>query len=263
MTSIYLSSIPSTQRGGYTQLSSLKWVKHVRKQFSSSSCGQPSAVAELVKPQFTGQNAFPKGTVGRGTRGSAHKVTVNGQDFLGSRASHEPRATGPSVCCSQHTTLKHETQGGGAMRHGKGQRDRLRSSERKGCGNVLEAKNATVRAWLAHLKNGSEPRTYHGSIFGIQKVLQIMPLSERPTKPPTECPSWSAQLMWQITRNTIHQCPFESDIIDMLKFPLASTGECFGVVRRFQPFKDGTLERARLHAVTQPSVTLSGWIYLL
>lgn len=43
-----------------------------------------------------------------------------------------------------------------------------------------------------------------------------------------------------------------TDIIDMLTFPLASTGERFGVVRRFQPFMDGALERARLHAVRQP-----------
>ncbi|KAF3691221.1 Protein sel-1 -like protein 3 Suppressor of lin-12-like protein 3 [Channa argus] len=44
------------------------------------------------------------------------------------------------------------------------------------------------------------------------------------------------------------------DIIDMLKFPLASTGERFGAVRRFQPFIDETLESARLHAVAQPSL---------
>lgn len=40
--------------------------------------------------------------------------------------------------------------------------------------------------------------------------------------------------------------------IDMLKFPLASTGERFGVVRRFQPFIDKDLERERRRAVTQP-----------
>ncbi|TKS74871.1 Protein sel-1 -like protein 3 [Collichthys lucidus] len=51
--------------------------------------------------------------------------------------------------------------------------------------------------------------------------------------------------------------------INMLEFPLASSGERFGVVRRFQPFIDRSLERARCHAVTQPSVTLSVWIYLL
>ncbi|XP_071343140.1 protein sel-1 homolog 3 [Trachinotus anak] len=127
--------------------------------------------------------------------------------------------------------------------------------------NDLEAENVTVRAWLCHLKDGRGPGTYHGSMLRIYKELQVPPLSERPAKPPTECPSWSAHLMWQVTRNRINQCPHESDITDVLKFPLASTGEHFGVVRRFQPFMDGGLERVRLHAVTQPSVTLSVWIY--
>ncbi|XP_039985010.1 protein sel-1 homolog 3 isoform X2 [Xiphias gladius] len=129
--------------------------------------------------------------------------------------------------------------------------------------NVLEAENVTVRAWLDHLKDGSEPGTYHDSTVRIYKVLQITPLPVRPTKPPTECPLWSAQLIWQMTRNKISQCPHESDVIDVLKFPLANTGEHFGVVRRFQPFINRALERVRLHAVTQPSVTLSVWIYLL
>lgn len=43
-----------------------------------------------------------------------------------------------------------------------------------------------------------------------------------------------------------------ADATDMISFPLASTGERFGVVRRFRPFIDGALESARLHAVTQP-----------
>ncbi|XP_059197524.1 protein sel-1 homolog 3 [Centropristis striata] len=129
--------------------------------------------------------------------------------------------------------------------------------------HVLDAQNGTVRAWLDHLNDGREHGTYHGSMLRVYKVLQIEPLSARPTKPPTECPSWSAQLMWQITKDRIRQCPHESDVIDMLKFPLASPGEHFGVVRRFQPFIDRALERARLHAVTQPSATLSVWIYLL
>ncbi|KAM9384073.1 protein sel-1 homolog 3 isoform 2-T2 [Pholidichthys leucotaenia] len=129
--------------------------------------------------------------------------------------------------------------------------------------NILNPQNVTVRAWLGNFKNGSEHNSYCGSMLRIYKVLEITPLSERPSKPPTGCPSWSAQLMWQMSRNRIHLCPLESDVIDMLKFPLASTGERFGVVRRFQPFIDRALETARLHAVTQPSVTLSVWIYLL
>lgn len=75
---------------------------------------------------------------------------------------------------------------------------------------VVEAESVTVRARLDHLKDGSEPRTHHGSTLKIHKVLQTMPLLERPTKPPTECPSWFAQLIWQTTRDGISQCPHES-----------------------------------------------------
>lgn len=76
--------------------------------------------------------------------------------------------------------------------------------------NVLEAKNATVRAWLNNFKYGSKPGTSHGSILRIYKVLWITALLERPNKPPTECPSWSALLLWQLMINRIHQCPHES-----------------------------------------------------
>ncbi|KAG7228882.1 hypothetical protein INR49_008660 [Caranx melampygus] len=129
--------------------------------------------------------------------------------------------------------------------------------------NDLEAENVEIRAWLQHLKDSREPNTYHDAMLRIYKVLQLTPHSQRPIRPPTECPSWSAHLMCQVTRDRISQCPHESDIIDVLKFPMAITGEHFGVVRRFQPFVDGTLERVRLQAVTQPSVTLSVWMYLL
>lgn len=74
--------------------------------------------------------------------------------------------------------------------------------------NILITQNVTVRAWLDYFTNGSELGSYYSSVRRIYKLLKIMPLSERPTKPPTGCPSWSAQLMWQMTR--IHQCPHES-----------------------------------------------------
>uniref|UniRef100_A0A3Q4AT08 Uncharacterized protein n=1 Tax=Mola mola TaxID=94237 RepID=A0A3Q4AT08_MOLML len=124
---------------------------------------------------------------------------------------------------------------------------------------LLDTHNVTVGAWLHHLDDGRGP----GTMLRIHKVLRTTAASERPAEPSKVCPSWSAQLTWQTSGNRIHQCPHESDTIDMLTFPLASTGEHFGVVRRFQPFIDRTLERTRLQAVTKPRVTLSVWIYLL
>lgn len=78
--------------------------------------------------------------------------------------------------------------------------------------NILDTQNVTVRGWLGSFKNGSELSTYHSSMLRIYKALQIIPPSERPSKPPTGCPSWSAQLMWQMTSHRIHQCPHESGL---------------------------------------------------
>uniref|UniRef100_UPI0037E8532C protein sel-1 homolog 3 isoform X2 n=1 Tax=Semicossyphus pulcher TaxID=241346 RepID=UPI0037E8532C len=129
--------------------------------------------------------------------------------------------------------------------------------------HVMDAQNVTVRAFLHHLNDASKPGVHKVSILGLYKVLQVKPLSERPAKPPTACPSWSAHLMWQMRRNRTRQCAHESGIIDVLTFPMASSGEHFGLVRRLQPFIDRSLERARHRAVSRPSVTLSVWIYLL
>ncbi|KAF7646548.1 hypothetical protein LDENG_00185840 [Lucifuga dentata] len=76
--------------------------------------------------------------------------------------------------------------------------------------HVLEVQNMTVCTWLKHLDNGNEPGTDHDSIVRIFKALQITPPSDRPTKPPTACPSWSAELIWKMTRSRIYQCPHES-----------------------------------------------------
>ncbi|CAG5862185.1 unnamed protein product [Menidia menidia] len=120
-------------------------------------------------------------------------------------------------------------------------------------GNTLHTRNVTLRAWLDGGGTGEEIGTYRGSTWKICKELQV-------TLPPRDCPSWSAQLIQQ---TTIHQCPHETDAVDMLTFPFASTGEHFGVVRRFQPFVNRALETARLQAAARPSVTFSAWIYLL
>lgn len=67
-----------------------------------------------------------------------------------------------------------------------------------------------VRAWLQHLKDSREPGTYGDAMVRIYKVLQLTIRSQHLIRPPTECPSWSSHLMWQVTRDRISQCPHES-----------------------------------------------------
>ncbi|XP_072294196.1 protein sel-1 homolog 3 [Eucyclogobius newberryi] len=122
---------------------------------------------------------------------------------------------------------------------------------------VLEVLDLTLGAWIRH-KDVPE-----GGILEVSKQLQITPLSERPIKPPTECPSWPSQLMWRINTRRITRCRQEAAEMDLLDFPLASTGEGFGVVRRVPPVRDRDLERLRCRSVTKPRAALSMWIFLV
>lgn len=70
---------------------------------------------------------------------------------------------------------------------------------------VLEAGNVTLRAWLDHFHEGNRSSLHSGPVM-ISKQLQRTTLSERPTKPPTECPSWASHLMWQINTSRLSQC---------------------------------------------------------
>ncbi|KAM6963074.1 protein sel-1 homolog 3 [Aplochiton taeniatus] len=130
--------------------------------------------------------------------------------------------------------------------------------------HFLEAQEVLLRAWLSHLDDCSETGThYNSSLARTWKVLRTLPASERPARPSTACPSWSAELTWLLTRDRVHQCPHEPDTVDMLTFPFVSTGERFGVVRKLQPFLNRDLERARLQTVNHTRNILSVWVYLL
>ncbi|XP_067086227.1 protein sel-1 homolog 3 isoform X4 [Osmerus mordax] len=101
------------------------------------------------------------------------------------------------------------------------------------------------------------------SLERTSRELPVLPPSDRLTMPHTRTPSWGAELLWRLEEARHYQCPHESATVDMLKFPLASTGENFGVVRTFVPFSNRELERERLRAVERPRATVSVWVYLL
>uniref|UniRef100_A0A8C7T0L1 Uncharacterized protein n=1 Tax=Oncorhynchus mykiss TaxID=8022 RepID=A0A8C7T0L1_ONCMY len=135
---------------------------------------------------------------------------------------------------------------------------------------TLDVHNVMVRAWLDHLEQGKGDKghvnrtsTYNGSLVRTFKVLQAVLPSERPARLYPGCPSWMADLMWQLTRDRIRQCPHESDTVDILTFPMVSTGKSFGVIRKIHPFINRDLERDRVLTVEQPSITVSIWVFLV
>lgn len=80
---------------------------------------------------------------------------------------------------------------------------------------ILDARNVTVRAWLAHR---NESGTYYKSLWRICRVVQLESLSGQPATRSSVCLSWPAQLKWNVTRNTILHCPHESGQIINLTF---------------------------------------------
>lgn len=73
--------------------------------------------------------------------------------------------------------------------------------------SILDARNVTLRAWLDHR---NESGTYGESSWTICRVLQLKSSTRHPARGPGMCLSWSAQLKWNMTRNTILHCPHES-----------------------------------------------------
>ncbi|KAL2089522.1 hypothetical protein ACEWY4_014210 [Coilia grayii] len=132
-----------------------------------------------------------------------------------------------------------------------------------------DAREVIIRAWLAdidtHASESHHPRDgeYHGLLAHTLKLLRMVPLAQRPAQARTMCTSWGTELLWQLAEGRIQQCPYESDAVDMMEFPMVSTGEYYGVIRVFQPFVNRELETARYHNMEHPRMAISVWIYLL
>ncbi|XP_053499800.1 protein sel-1 homolog 3 [Ictalurus furcatus] len=134
---------------------------------------------------------------------------------------------------------------------------------------TVEAHDVTLRAWLVHL-DGAESNSshvgvgqYERSVVRLFKTLQMVPPSERPAKSPSGCIAWGAELTWNQTKDRIEKCSPESDIVRLLTFPFASTGEKYGIIRTFPDFANRELAIARLRALEKPRLTVSVWLYLL
>ncbi|KAG1936110.1 protein sel-1 [Pimephales promelas] len=127
----------------------------------------------------------------------------------------------------------------------------------------VSVSDVVLRAWMLHLDQeelgGNHTEGYDRSLARTSTFVRTLPTSQRPAYPQT----WGAWLMWQMTKDPERKCPHESETVDMLSFPFASTGERFGVIHTFSPFKNKDLERRRTLALKQPSAALSVWLYLL
>ncbi|XP_063166545.1 protein sel-1 homolog 3 [Candoia aspera] len=122
-------------------------------------------------------------------------------------------------------------------------------------------------AWITHkeamLLHSSQAESYWRAIARDYSFLDPVPPFQRPYKEHKVCLTWSMEHTWKLQANRVPRCPHENDIVEILNFPYASSGEATGIVKKFQKFKNRELEAVRKHHINYPSFTLLVWLYLL
>ncbi|KAG8453567.1 hypothetical protein GDO86_000266 [Hymenochirus boettgeri] len=132
--------------------------------------------------------------------------------------------------------------------------------------NSVEVYYTVVRAWVVH-SNVTNVKHNQTILYATAKtfaVLNTIPVLRRPYKDHQICVTWGFQQLRKKKENNMFICPYETDVVRMLDFPLASSSEHHGVLRTFHKFQNRELELRRQQQVNNNAkFTLSLWMYLL
>ncbi|XP_011749742.1 protein sel-1 homolog 3 isoform X1 [Macaca nemestrina] len=125
-----------------------------------------------------------------------------------------------------------------------------------------------VRAWITHKYSGGDwnVKWEENLLHAVAKnytLLQTIPPFERPFKDHQVCLEWNMGYIWNLQANRIPQCALENDVVALLGFPYASSGENTGIVKKFPRFQNRELEATRRQRMDYPVFTVSLWLYLL
>ncbi|XP_052265237.1 protein sel-1 homolog 3-like isoform X2 [Dreissena polymorpha] len=77
------------------------------------------------------------------------------------------------------------------------------------------------------------------------------------------CKSFSWILLFYSTSFKIPQCPVENEVVQLIQYPVALSGEAYGVYRKLEPYNNPDLEDKRRAQIMKPRFTVSVWLYLL
>ncbi|XP_040822192.1 protein sel-1 homolog 3 isoform X2 [Ochotona curzoniae] len=132
-----------------------------------------------------------------------------------------------------------------------------------------------LRAWITHTYGGGGGSSGGGDLnvkweadllHAVAKnytLLKAIPPFERPFKDHQVCLEWNMGYIWNLQANRIPQCPLEDDVVTLLDFPYASSGENTGIVKKLPKFQNRELEATRRQRLDYPVFTVSMWLYLL
>ncbi|XP_034527886.1 protein sel-1 homolog 3 [Ailuropoda melanoleuca] len=125
-----------------------------------------------------------------------------------------------------------------------------------------------LRAWITHKYGGGDlnVKWEENLLHAVAKnytLLKTVPPFERPFKDHQVCLEWNMDYIWNLRANKIPQCPLETDVVTLLGFLYASSGENTGIVKKFPRFHNRELEATRRQRIDYPVFTVSLWLYLL
>ncbi|KAM5284803.1 protein sel-1 homolog 3 isoform 4-T4 [Hipposideros larvatus] len=125
-----------------------------------------------------------------------------------------------------------------------------------------------LRAWITHKRSSGDVKVKweENVLHAVAKnytLLKSVPPFERPFKDHQVCLEWNMDYIWSLRANKIPQCPFENDVVTLLGFLYASSGENTGIVKKFPRFQNRELEATRHQRIDYPVFTISLWLYLL
>ncbi|XP_061047277.1 protein sel-1 homolog 3 isoform X2 [Eubalaena glacialis] len=125
-----------------------------------------------------------------------------------------------------------------------------------------------LRAWITHRYSGGDlnVKWEENLLHAVAKnytLLKTIPPFERPFKDHQVCLEWNMGYIWNLRANKIPQCPLENDVVTLLGFLFASSGENTGIVKKFPRFRNRELEATRRQRIDYPVFTVSLWLYLL
>ncbi|XP_054437986.1 protein sel-1 homolog 3 [Pteronotus mesoamericanus] len=125
-----------------------------------------------------------------------------------------------------------------------------------------------LRAWITHTYRGGDMHVKwdENLLHAVAKnytLLKTIPPFERPFKDHQVCLEWNMDYIWNLRANKIPQCPLETDVVALLGFLYASSGENTGIVKKLPRFRNRELEATRRQRIDYPVFTVSLWLYLL
>ncbi|XP_048392480.2 protein sel-1 homolog 3-like isoform X2 [Stegostoma tigrinum] len=124
-----------------------------------------------------------------------------------------------------------------------------------------------LRAWI--INNGFGAREGHNLFVYEQattrtyKFLKTLSPFERPYKDHKECLQWDTEKIQAINERKVLQCLLDSDVVELLRFPFASSGLNFGLIRKLKKFTNFELEVASRDLLNNPRFTVSIWLFVL